>query len=385
MDIFDKSLMPLYESHARSLWKIAHSQRGSRYMESWIYGLAYRCTGGAVGDFYTAAEDNKATVQSIASLFFESMHARKQLIQQDPAYQAVLKSTTADELMDAMASLLKRCTTYFKNDCIETWRNIPGTFAYVYRKTQNSLRDCMTENWSLYENSQYYGPARLHDTDPTVDIEDEQKLRGIVLPFPAPDEKDIFKAAAAFSLATHFHHEVCCQRHFRDAGTLTTRAKIAIRNLSRWFCCYYTLLDAQLMPATARAPREAAPDGHDDAFGAGTLHSEPDSATLDRIDTYARNVAARMTEEQCRMYVLRHVELRSLAETSDALGFSGPSQVSQKMEKVHRYLRAEMLKVPELCCAIEEDAYEALPVDTRRAELFLLALGEHCKRGGCHA
>lgn len=199
MDIFDKALMPLYEEHAKSLWRVAHSQRGNYYMESWICGLAYQCTGGTIGDFYRTGVDSKATIQSITSLFFESMCSRKQVIQQDPDYQAVLKSASADELLDAMASLLKRCTTYFKNDCIEIWRNVPGTFAYIYRKTQNALRGCLNEDWSLYEKSQYYGPAQLHDADPAVDIKDEQMLKAIALPIPAPEEKDIFKTATAFS------------------------------------------------------------------------------------------------------------------------------------------------------------------------------------------
>lgn len=347
--------------YARRLWERVDSRAHAGCADTSVKAVLYRFTGKK--SLHAALPLWKTGVQpdAVASALCESILKRKEELARDPAWQAVLLAETEDGQTDALEAFFGACLEIFRLECLESWRNTRGTFAYYYRRAQGVLRENMKDGgWRLYDpRSRYYGPASL-EAPRALDEQDPERL--LRIPLPVMQDFEVRKLFYRDPLLTHawwFYENLAAARADEE------KLVVAIRNFVYWLCHKYALLDAD------EASHDALADSHA-AQPEATPCAAPDiEALIDCLDiaNLAKAAMARLDERERQILWLK-MQRRTMEDIAASLGLSGPSHVSYYWSKLCKKLKAARLESPAMCGARDEESPADLNLPQEMEEAF---------------
>jgi len=362
----DQQTRELYRAKARLVWRDVQQMPGS----SWARSLINDC--GYMIDVETKEKDRHA-VDCIINIFYEYFVEHEKTLETDPYYRKFRQSIGTEQIED-LRKLINGQFNRFKLYCTEQWRKKDGTFAKSYRRTQQILADNMRDDWSMYCNGQFYGPAGIDESCALLRDGDSYKIfwQGLPLPSESPEKAALFVFKALGPLSKYFYERLCWFVYSAEPGGRTEEKNndiVAVRCFVCWLCCVYNLLDPQL---------EALPD--DTAPGKAAPLPHPPQHILDKFAMVASDLAVRMSAED-RLLFRRLLEGVTLEAIAPQLGLSGPSSVFARKNKLATWLQSEMHKHPELC-ASDEEAFLEAPYDyDMLREHFRHSLSNCCMSG----
>lgn len=331
-------------SASKKIWhEIMRGLREPRAGTSMSWAIIFKCARELGEKFDKKGIDKEEFVlQYIMPALYESISLRKDKLEKDPSWQAVLLAETDDERIDAIDDFISLCVLNFKNECIEVWRNREGTYANVYRKTQRALREHFKNvSWSLYEpKSRFFGPGGM-ESPLQIDELHGDKLKEIPLPNKAPVAKRIFFKDSILPLSAWFYTELNT-RTPQENNVFSMRTCIAIRNMARWLCFSYPLLMNEDVVAE-ETMRNMVKTSCDEF----TLNSD--------IDALARKTAFSLTPQQ-RIIISLKMERWSNEEIASHVGLYDPDDVMEQMDIIRRVIRNASLELPEMCLAVDMDS-----------------------------
>lgn len=240
---------------ARRFWKRVGNRAFAGCADTAVKAVLYRFTGKK--SLRAALPMWKTGVHpvAVASALYKSILERKEELARDPAWQAVLLAETQDERDDALEAFFDACLEIFRQECLESWRNTRGTFAYYYRRAQGVLRKNMKDgSWRLYDpRSRYYGPASL-EAPRALDEQDPERL--VHIPLPAMQD---FEARKLFYRDPLLTHARWFYENLAAAQADEEKLVVAIRNFVYWLCRKYALLEGDDASLEALADSHGAP------------------------------------------------------------------------------------------------------------------------------
>lgn len=321
---------------SKRIWReVLKGLRESSGGASLSRAIIFKCAGDFGNGLDQKGIDKEDFVlNSIIPAFYESISMRKEKIENDPAWQAVMLAETEDERMDAIEAFMGLCIANFKNDCIEVWRNKDGTFANAYRKTQRALREHFkSASWSLYDpKSRFFGPEGMEDPLRIDELRGE-KLKEIPLPQDAPQVKRIFYRDSILPLSAWFYSELN-SRTPQESEDHSERTCVAVRNLARWLCFAYPLLASEDSVAEEEMAKIGKTMGNE--YGLNT-----------DIDNLARKAADSLTAQQ-RLIIVLKMDGYGNDEIASKVGLSDPDDINDHMNRIRRVIRDASLELPEM-------------------------------------
>lgn len=323
----------VFRKVAREFWGWVARKAANGVYETEVLAPLYKCTGCLNMREALAQWMGVEGFREMLSVLVKTILEHAQRLESGVAWQRVL-AATEDELKEKSRDFAKECLELFKNICIDTWRNTPGTFAYYYRDAQNKLREHIGEiRWSLYDpHSRYYGPGGLEDPM-AINIEDEQFLNSIPLPkemLPAAEKR--FSVQLLLAHARWFHEHIDQSRE----------AAVAIKNLVMWLCLRYPLLVVEIRGMTA-----------EDLGAAGGVY-EP-ACENDELNMLAKKAAALLDDREKKI-LLMLIQRIPYEKIAAELGLSGPSHVNYYKKNIQRILRDIRFESPAMCGAVDEES-----------------------------
>ena len=324
-------------------WKSTGAKAAKGERNTWIRAVLYKCTG-MMNIQEAIAEWNKDdSFMPVLNEVATSMLEREDSLEKGVAWKRVLSASTEEEQLDALDEFMEASLEWYRKKCIDGWRNTEGTFSYYYRRAQVQLRENLDEaGWSVYEpKSRYYGPAGLIKPQ-AIDIQDEKYLDSI----PVTEEimsnaKRIFYREPLTNHAKYFHGKV----------DDTSSVAVAIRNLVRWLCYKYDLLQTGIgLDNTELASNE----------------DTAKKAQLQDLEKLARKAVSLMGEKEKKILLMR-LQGMTGEEIAEKLELSGPSHVSYYMGKIRRLMRDIKSENAAMNGAVDEDS-EYGPEDASELE-----------------
>lgn len=341
---------------AYKFWKDTGAKAKTGDQNTWIRATLYKCTGKMnLGE--AAAEWNKEdSFMTMLNDLATSMLERENALEKGVAWTRVLSATTDEEQLDALNEFMRTGLEFYRNQCMDNWRNTEGTFSYYYRRAQAKLRECIGEvGWSLYDpKSRYYGPGNL-ETPTAVDIQDERIINSIsVPPEIASDAKKIFYKKHLTTHAKHFHEKI----------DNTGSAAVSIRNLVRWLCNSYALLQS-----------------HGELDGDKLMASDDTAkkAQLKDLEKLAKKAASLMSDKEKKILLMRLQGLTG-EEIAEKLNLSGPSHVSYYMNKIRRLMRDIKSEDIPLSGAVDEESEFNQENPSKLEQIFTECFVNFCEK-----
>lgn len=325
-----------FRNAAFRFWSGVGGKARKGEFETWVRAVIYKCTGQMDFKDAVAEWEKPESFQIVLSELAGAMLGREDKLENGIAWKNVITAESEEDQWNAIEKFMDSNIEWFRNKCVDEWRNTEGTFSYYYRRAQNQLRDNLGDTgWSLYDpKSRYYGPAGLSHPE-AIDIQDEQILNAIPLVNEiATTAKRVFFKEPIISHAKWFYEKVDDNR----------RAVVAIRNFVRWLCYRYGLLSNKVAQVDeAGDPAKSLPYGSKDVN-----FQKADMMKL------ARKAIALLGERERKILILRLQGYKG-QEIADELGLSGPSHVSYYMGKIGKTMRDIKNESHAMSGAVDED------------------------------
>lgn len=297
--------------------------------------------------------------EQVSTHLYESMvrHAKK--LEADPHWREVARAGAPAERFEALRRFMAKCVDLWRNDCIEVWRKVPGTFAYTHRRVQKSLRENLPKNgWRLYDpKSQFYGPADLGEPLARIDEKRGEVLRAVELPDFHPIYTRVFYAEPLFRMAKWLYEWIVRAR-------AQATCALATRNYAKWLCFKYPEL----------TPVEYAMD---DGLPEDVVAARNFEYMEQEISATARKAAASLSPVQRRILAMT-LDGATAAVMASEIGLTD-SEVCRQRSAARRLIRGICLEVPDLSGASDPDNRDAGENSETAQHLFLEFLAQYCR------